>query len=156
MDPEATLTVLDQSISNGNLIQARDYLGYYRDWRRKQGFEPQNVAGSGKAGDLFAIECARRLTDAERQAFPALPIYVNWNGASFDELLRLRVNAVTALRDALTALVAMQPHASDYPCDSSLFNEASRHHATRLSALLVVRDNIQGEAQLLQAIADQR
>lgn len=154
MDPEATLQLLDRSISDGDLSQARDALVNYRHWRRRNGFEPQNVASSGKAGDVFADECERRLTDAERQRYPTLPI-VNLNGTTFDELMRLRVDACTALTEALAALGAMQPHGRDYP-RSGLYHVAALHHARGLAALLAVRDNIQGEAELLQALADSR
>lgn len=154
MDPEATLRLLDQSISDLNLNQAREALGNYRAWRRRNGFEPQNVASSGKAGDVFADECERRLIDAEREKYPALPV-VNLNGTSLDELLRLRVNAHTALRGALAAVSAAEPNARDYP-RAGLYHLAKLHHARQLSALLVMRDSIDGEAELLQAIADQR
>lgn len=61
MDPAACLQNADQAISDCEFELARDMLHNYRDWRRKGGFEPLEVAGSGKHGDAFARECERRL-----------------------------------------------------------------------------------------------
>lgn len=158
MDPEATLRLLDQSISSGHLSQAREALGNYRNWRRRHGFEPQNAASSGKAGDVFADECERRLIDAERQAFPGLP-NVNFNGTSFDELIRLRVNACDALRDTLAVLQAMAPHGRDYqgmPSGLDWYVRAAKHHSSRADALQAMLEEIAGEAELLQIKADSR
>lgn len=158
MDPEATLRLLDQSISDVNLTQAREALTNYRQWRRRRGFEPQDAASSGKAGDVFADECERRLIDAERQTFPGLP-NVNFNGTSLDELIRLRVNAGDALRDAQAVLQAMAPHGRDYQGLSNgldWYARATKHHNARMDALRAMREEITGEAELLQVKADLR
>lgn len=156
MDPEATLRLLDQSISDLDLVQAREALANYRQWRRRRGFEPQNAASSGKSGDVFADECEGRLIDAERRAFPALPD-VNFNGTSFDELVRLRINACDSLRDASAVLQAMAPRACDYrgvPGGLDSYSRASQRHKARSETLRAMLEEITGEAELLQVKAD--
>jgi hypothetical protein len=64
MDPKACLAMCDQSISDGDLDTATELLREYHEWRARMGFEPIEVAGTLKRGDVFAGECARRLADA--------------------------------------------------------------------------------------------
>jgi hypothetical protein len=66
MDPNETLRLADQAISDCDVETAREYLEYYQQWRMRGGFEPLNVASSGKRGDTFSSECQRRLGDLER------------------------------------------------------------------------------------------
>jgi hypothetical protein len=61
MDPKALLENADQAVSDCELELARDMLANYREWRFRGGFEPIEVAGSGKRGDEFARACERRL-----------------------------------------------------------------------------------------------
>lgn len=68
MDPKECLRLADQATSDGNYHDAREHLENYFRWREGGGFEPTDVASSGKAGDAFADYCERRLSDCERAA----------------------------------------------------------------------------------------
>lgn len=61
MDPTACLERCAQAIRDGDKCEAREALTDYWAWRRKEGFEPQNV--HGKAGDAFAGDCARAILE---------------------------------------------------------------------------------------------
>lgn len=63
MDPKICLAMCDQAISDCDLDEARALLAEYHEWRGKGGFEPLEVAGALKRGDVFAGECARRIAD---------------------------------------------------------------------------------------------
>lgn len=67
MDPSACLAACDQAISDFMLDGAREHLDDYREWRRRGGFEPSDVAGTSKRGDVFADWCERRIADATRE-----------------------------------------------------------------------------------------
>lgn len=64
MDPEACLRRADQAVSDLFLDEAAEALADYWRWRDRGGFEPHDVAHSGKRGDAFAREVQRRLCDA--------------------------------------------------------------------------------------------
>lgn len=64
MDPKECLRQADQMISDLDFPSARIRLSEYSRWRSRGGFEPIEVAGSGKRGDDFARECIRRLESA--------------------------------------------------------------------------------------------
>lgn len=66
MDPNETLRIADQAISDCDPETAAEYLTYYRQWRAGGGFEPANAASSGQRGDAFATQCERRLADLQR------------------------------------------------------------------------------------------
>lgn len=66
MDPNETLRIADQAISDCEPDKAAEFLTYYSQWRTRGGFEPVDVAGSGKRGDVFASECQRRLGDLRK------------------------------------------------------------------------------------------
>ena len=56
MDPNTTLTAVVTAISNHDLSDALTYLDYYRDWRKRGGFEPQVMyAGDVVAGDALEV-----------------------------------------------------------------------------------------------------
>ncbi len=61
MDPKECLRQADQMISDLDFASARIRISEYTRWRSRGGFEPIEVAGSGKRGDDFARECIRRL-----------------------------------------------------------------------------------------------
>ena len=67
MDPVAILYAADQAISDGALDEVANYLADYWAWREREGFEPW-LPVPQQRGDVFARECARRLSDAQRQA----------------------------------------------------------------------------------------
>jgi hypothetical protein len=68
VDPTTALIECDQAISDCDLDTARDRLAGYREWRKRDGWEPLQVAGTLLDGDKFADECERRITDQARQA----------------------------------------------------------------------------------------
>ena len=61
MDPRACLNLADQSISEGDIAQAKQSLSDYRVWRRKGGFEPTMEWVPEQRGDSFAHEIEQRL-----------------------------------------------------------------------------------------------
>jgi len=63
MDPKICLTECDQAISDGELAVAREKLTDYLIWRARDGFQPVDVANSGKRGDEFAAICQARIID---------------------------------------------------------------------------------------------
>jgi hypothetical protein len=67
MDPEDSLTLADQEVSDCNSCAAHVALQNYRDWRASGGFEPLHVKGFPGRGDQIARSIARRLEDLDRQ-----------------------------------------------------------------------------------------
>lgn len=63
MDPNACLEAADQALSDGDLDECFTRIGNYWFWRYRGGFEPRDVASSGKAGDVFADWLENRAMD---------------------------------------------------------------------------------------------
>ncbi len=66
MDPEATLNLCDQAISDCGLAEAQRHIAAYRAWRARGGFEPY-MRYAEMRGDAFATECSRRIESLEMQ-----------------------------------------------------------------------------------------
>lgn len=59
MDPEECLNRIQHALNSGDLAEARDAIGDYREWRRKGGFEP--AVGSGEERLMGGDSIARSL-----------------------------------------------------------------------------------------------
>ena len=63
MDPLACLISADQSLTDGDIDEARQRLTDYREWRAKGGYEPIHLTAYGMNGDLLAEWIVRRIED---------------------------------------------------------------------------------------------
>ena len=60
MDPEETLRAAFRALEAGDKPAAKEFLGYYSDWRSRGGFEP-------KEGDARAIAMRKQLNSRKRK-----------------------------------------------------------------------------------------
>jgi hypothetical protein len=68
------------------------------------------------------------------------------NGTSRDEVDQQYENALSALRDAVTALMVAAPNARDYhPQGPDAFEKAQTQHRTRVSRVIDVRKTLKDE-----------
>ena len=75
---------------------------------------------------------------------------INIGGSSADTMVEDRRKVITALRDAMDAMLALQPHGRDYVGRDQQFSLDRAFHRNRQQALLDMHDEIMAEALAIQ------
>jgi hypothetical protein len=82
---------------------------------------------------------------------------IHMNGTSFEELIGQLTSAASAVRAALRAVENAAPNQRDYyPLGQDAWSTAQREHASRLSRLNAVRDELENLALALDEQHEER
>ncbi len=81
---------------------------------------------------------------------PIMHPVINLNGTSREQLIDARLDAVSALRDAMKAMQELRPHMRDYLGNNETWQADRDIHTARFSALDAMANDLIDEALSLQ------